>query len=232
MSSSQKKIKSSSVMIDLETEDLLPTSQIKAIAAVVFDREGPTDSPFCENVSPTGQAEMGFTMGNSTQAFWKKPQNAEALESLSQNQIELKDALKKLSSFIRSYNITAFWANSPTFDCVILENAYRACGISEEIPWKFYQWKDVRTVKSYFGSDKTRDELEQIDEIRKRKIVEKHKIAIVDHNPLYDCYKQIMIVHDFEAEWGLKKNCTVAAFGKKARIEIEMGSIVVRSIEK
>lgn len=38
------------------------------------------------------------------------------------------------------------WANSPSFDCELLEAAYDAVGL--EAPWDFYQERDYRTLSS------------------------------------------------------------------------------------
>ena len=128
-----------------------------------------------------------------TQKFWNKPENAEAFVLLQTDTIPLKNALESLTKDIASIKTRNFWAKSPSFDFIILENAYKACGFEkEQVPWKFLYFRDVRTVewvlkeylfvKRYFESER-KEILSVLDNIS-------------DHDPLYDCTKQIMeLVH-------------------------------------
>ena len=85
-----------------------------------------------------------------------------------------KDALIKLSNFLKDHKY--IWANSPSFDCIILENAYKSCNL--EIPWKFWNLRDCRTVYD-LGK------------------INLKSVSAVKHNALDDCYNQIIALSNF-----------------------------------
>lgn len=60
-------------------------------------------------------------------------------------------ALQMLNEVIDNNNVEKVWANSPSFDCVILERHYEACGIPRS--WTFRQELDFRTML-WFAEEK------------------------------------------------------------------------------
>jgi len=185
-------------MIDIETLDVSPTSIVVSIGYIIFKME-PTIKDSVKytkryNIQIEGQEALGLTRSVKTEKFWKRPQNKEAFENLQKDTIPLKTTLESLTKDLASIRIQNFWANSPNFDYVILENAYKACGIGcDQIPWKFYQLRDVRTVKwvsgQYFGHLKRNSEED-------RKGILEFLDDISSHDPLFDCAMQIMdVIH-------------------------------------
>jgi len=81
--------------------------------------------------------------------------------------------LIELTNFLKDCKY--IWANSPNFDCVILENAYRCCNL--EIPWKYWNLRDCRTIYDLGNTS-----LKSIT-------------AETKHNSLEDCYNQILCLN-------------------------------------
>lgn len=71
------------------------------------------------------------------------------------------------------------WAKSPTFDLAILRDLFYSCGV--EVPWKFYEERDVRTAQEASPGHKALDTLEEGEA----------------HDPLYDCKVQAYTVQKF-----------------------------------
>jgi hypothetical protein len=113
---------------------------------------------------------MGMDVNNETLEWWKK-QSPEAKYDAFEHPVRthIKDALLQLKDFVKG--ISCFWANSPNFDYVILENAYTLFKI--DVPWKFWQLRDCRTVYD-------------IGKVNMKTICKETK-----HNALEDCYYQI-----------------------------------------
>ncbi len=138
------------VMLDLETLDTIPSTKIVAIGGVMFD---PNLRKFDANdrfyMCLDHKAQEGRTIDpdpsdKGTRAFWKR-QSAEVREQL-KGTVKLEDALGDLAFWLP--DDCKVWGNGATFDISILEDAYRQYGI--EIPWKYYNIMDVRTVKKTY----------------------------------------------------------------------------------
>lgn len=69
---------------------------------------------------------------------------------------ELSKALQELSGIIEHYNPTHFWGCAPDFDYGHLAFWFERYGL--EIPWKYYQLRDVRTVRDFL----TKEELKRL----------------------------------------------------------------------
>ena len=122
-----------------------------------------------------------MTINKSTLDWWNKQNQKVRYEAIDNNtnRIELKEALLKFNEWFHNNNIKYVWANSPSFDCVILEQAYKKTGV--DIPWKYWNLRDCRTI---------------IDLARIRVVHETNLDKRNDnsHHSLYDCYKQILNV--------------------------------------
>lgn len=138
-------MKPNHVMIDLETMGITPDSAIVSIGAVVFDPRGNivTDVTFYTELDWEAQ---GRHIDPSTVEWWSK-QSKEAkaahfgLEDFSDQLVNLANWLPKDAKV---------WGNGSTFDISMLEDAYRQLGI--EIPWKFWNVRDCRTVLDMYES--------------------------------------------------------------------------------
>lgn len=64
----------------------------------------------------------------------------------------LKDALLQLNEFIAKHNPDYFWGCSPDFDYRHLKHWYELYQV--EIPWKYHQLRDVRTIRDLLTEEK------------------------------------------------------------------------------
>ena len=94
-----------------------------------------------------------------------------------ENRVNIKEALLALTKFIKGSR--SYWSNSPNFDYVILENAYRQCGL--ESPWKFWELMDTRTVYN----------LAEVS----LKAMSTNFPSKMCHHALDDCHKQILTLY-------------------------------------
>ena len=164
------------VMIDIETLAITPNSCILTLGAIKFNRnQDIKDLDSCEKlyfrIDQKSCLDIDLEINIDTLNWWKtqnKEARYEALENKSR--ISIKEALLRLKDFVKDSRYV--WANSPNFDCIILENAYKKCNI--EIPWKFWNLRDCRTV---YDIGKTN--LKSFSNEN-------------SHNSLIDCYNQIL----------------------------------------
>ena len=165
------------VMLDLETLSVRSDAAIVVIGAIKFNRSSDLVDldkmdTFYKLITIKSCKELKFRIDKETLAWWdnqKEDVKYEALEN--PNRIPLKQALQEFSNWMKPCEI--IWGNGDDFDCTILGEAYNKCNI--EIPWKFWNTRDLRTVmdlaklkKSDFPKDKDQE-----------------------HHALKDCYRQI-----------------------------------------
>lgn len=140
-----KPLRANHVMIDLETMGKTPDCAIVSIGAVVFDpRIGRVSkNTFYRELDWESQ---GRTIDPGTQEWWqgRAPAAKAALNGLD----ELDEALVELAEWLP--RDAKPWGNGATFDISFLEHAYRQHGI--EIPWKFWNVRDCRTIKDLYES--------------------------------------------------------------------------------
>jgi hypothetical protein len=159
-------------MIDIETFDTANSAVIFQIGALIFD--GPkVTAEFCIDLAVQTQIDSGRTISASTLAFWLNPEiSGVAHKALSAKHPAYKNnALHQLCNFLNQCKLDAVWAKG-SFDFNLLENFCEQCEF--EVPWKFYQPRDLRTMMKECG-------------------VPKH--ANISHNALDDClhqHKQLM----------------------------------------
>ncbi|RAW44047.1 3'-5' exoribonuclease [Halorubrum sp. 48-1-W] len=129
------------VMLDIETLGLEPGASVVSIGAVRFDESGVGDT-FERSISLTSCQRAGLTIDAETLEWWLA-QDGEALDQLSGG-----DPLARvLEAFSEWYgDADQIWANSPSFDCELLETAYHA--VDRDEPWMFYEERDFRTISS------------------------------------------------------------------------------------
>jgi hypothetical protein len=163
-------------MIDIETLSTSPNALVLTIGAIIFN---PRDEPiplknmktFYKRIDIESCKVLKLDVDKNTLEWWKdqpKESRYEAIENTDREHV--KSVLLSLSDFIKDCN--CIWANSPNFDCVILENVYKKLGL--EIPWKFWNLRDTRTVYA-------------IANLKLRNFSDKN----VSHHALEDCYSQI-----------------------------------------
>jgi len=144
------------VMIDIETLGTEPGSAILSIGAAVFDTGGVRET-FHRSISLTSCQEAGLSIDAETLQWWLD-QDDEAQGVLTGGD-DLRRVLSEFGCWYRSQDVDEVWANSPSFDCVMLEHAFDTVGI--KTPWEFYEERDFRTLKELpFAADVEQDGVE------------------------------------------------------------------------
>lgn len=129
------------LMIDIETLDSSTTAAVIAIGACVFDEET-IHSDFEVLISADEAAKIG-TSSLRTLAWWRS-QDPAVMERMFSGTTSPKDAVVQLCEFIHDARVDEVWANSPTFDCAILQHLFRQVGV--KCPWPFRAERCVRTA--------------------------------------------------------------------------------------
>lgn len=145
------------IMVDIESLGKTPGSIILSIGAVVFNPiNGELGDEFYIEINSKSSTQAGLTSDASTLKWWSEQADdaAELLARCSSDQsIDLVIALAKFSGFIADKKFD-IWANSPSFDLLLLEAAYKS--VNAATPWKFWQERDCRTAVAIgrtFGID-------------------------------------------------------------------------------
>jgi len=137
-------------MVDIETLDSGPRSVVLSVGAVKFTQEaGIVGGEFYDVLEIAEQLIYERTISESTLLWWAG-QNSEAREEVfrSKGRRAPWDVIKDLTKFLDG--IHAIWANSPSFDCVILDTL--ADDLSLPSPWHYWDLRDLRTARELVGS--------------------------------------------------------------------------------
>lgn len=136
------------VMVDLETLGKGPTAAVKQIGYCFFNSStGLVEPPQTIHVDVESCTAAGLTIDGSTVAWWFQ-QSPQAIQAMAKPGIFLKAALAQFALALAKYRPDCVWANSPSFDLVILGNAFDACGGPR--PWVYWKERDMRTVMELF----------------------------------------------------------------------------------
>lgn len=160
------------VMIDIECLGVDPDAMILTIAAVGFDPLGTgvlsEHTMYCRVDT---ESQPNRSIDDLTVEWWSK-QSARAKQEAfgPEDRVPLGEALEQLTRLI--CNARRLWANGPTYDMTILENAYKQLG--KPLPWRFYKVMDARTVYNLV-SRPVRDVAKKTN----------------DHHALQDCINQV-----------------------------------------
>ena len=166
------------VMIDIETLSTKKNAVILTIGAVKFNRyEENKDIDAMEKfycrINQESCTKIGMTIDEDTKKWWNNQSCEAKYEALlNPDRVDINTALDTLKKFLG--NVKYVWANSPNFDCTILENAFNVCNI--EIPWKFWNLRDCRTIYD-------------LGKVNLKTITNNNK-----HDAISDCYSQILCV--------------------------------------
>lgn len=131
------------LMIDTETGGTSAGCAIFSIGAVIFDpyTDSEPKSEFYVEISHASNMEIGLRFDRATMDWWKKigtPPNGET---------HILQAITDLHTWIkRNLPLTAYWANSPSFDISIINYVMRLY----RMEWPLAHWleRDVRTMKA------------------------------------------------------------------------------------
>lgn len=149
-------------MIDIEGLSLKHDSIIAQLACCEFDFERlGARTMFFTNVDVISCEALGMKSDADTFMWWMKQSDEARAGIISQlNAQSIYSALSALTGYIKTTaqdpdNIDV-WAKGPQYDLAVLETAYHLTGL--KCPWKYNQWRDVRTAVSLFGAESAKGE--------------------------------------------------------------------------
>ena len=161
------------IIIDIETLANTSNAVIIEIAAIYFEEFEVKDT-FNQKVQLQSCLDLGLEINENTLCWWLK-QDRKLLDVLKGGE-SITSVLNELSIWIRKYEEIEVWANSPSFDLVILQNAFNKAGL--QYPFNYLKERDLRTIKSL-----TNTKLEN------------------NHNALEDCIHELRILVDFKEKY-------------------------------
>lgn len=154
-------------MIDIETIGVAPGATILTMAAQSFDPFGTGYYPRHYYARISLESQENRTIDDNTLDWWATQPAVCREEAFNdEGRIPLEQALDELGKLI--WNSKFLWCQGPTFDCTILEHAYKSYG--KPLPWQYYMVRDSRTVFSLWPNQ---------------------PIPPTTHHALEDCRRQI-----------------------------------------
>lgn len=136
------------VMLDLETLGKTPGCVVLSIGAVRFGEKGVEKDGYYQVIKEATCLEAGLTADPDTLAWWERqsPEARQVLADARQNRCRsLRPVLKDFALWLGA-NPTV-WGNGSDFDQPILAAAYWSCKLV--VPWKYYNSRCYRTLKSF-----------------------------------------------------------------------------------
>lgn len=139
------------VMLDIETLSVSKNAAIISIGAVFFNpATGALGNEFYQTITRASCEAQGLEVDGDTLQWWSE-QSFEARAVLwCEKATHIVLALQSFSQWILENTIDnqliEIWGNGASFDCGILDNAFRRCLI--KLPWRYANERDVRTIVS------------------------------------------------------------------------------------
>lgn len=132
-------------MVDIETLSTRVSAKVLQVAIVVFNSYGILDEKSWV-LSPHQQ--LSRFVDNDTLKFWLSTAPLKLVQLLD-GRSKVEDVINGAEKLNSSYGIKGWWANSPSFDLVILEDLFRL--VRGRGPWSHRNCYDVRTLKLLAG---------------------------------------------------------------------------------
>jgi hypothetical protein len=134
------------MMLDLETLALDPRAIVFQIGVVVFDMQtGEMPVKMRLDIDILPQIMRGRIFDAETQKWWMT-QPKESWDRWPKSVLTVTTALEDINALFKEGHIQHVWANSPSFDCVILRSL--AKDFATDLAWDFRSEMDVRTIKT------------------------------------------------------------------------------------
>lgn len=166
------------LMVDIETLSTDPNAFITEFSAILFDPiTGYVISCMTRCFDPWAEQRGSHIDGKTMQ--WRQQHPAQRLRWEGSSYYKLSDGLHDLFEFIEKEKPAKVWANDPTFDIAILNNAAKR-EFGRPVFTEFYKECSVRTAK--FALEVARDEFIKLNNA---------------HRSDHDCLNQIEVVTKF-----------------------------------
>lgn len=142
--------------IDLETLGQKYNAPVIAIGVAGFDRNtGKVGPTLYVEVEIEDALKYGY-MTADTMIWWMK--QTDAARQVFQpkfTKLKLHAALQSMGDFLRSHGkgVPTVWGNGSSFDITVLEHAYDVGGQALEVPWKYWNIRDMRTAMDMANID-------------------------------------------------------------------------------
>jgi len=129
-------------MIDLETLGVGMGAPLFEIGLSFFDFENEVDGSrlICVDIMDV-MWTTGFCPQPDTLKWWR----SQEYDPTANDRVSLSEALSETNRIFEEFKPDFVWANSPSFDCIILEQHYNALGMQK--PWTYRQELDFRTIR-------------------------------------------------------------------------------------
>ena len=134
------------LMIDIETLGTAANAPVVAIGAVFFDPNTGTLGDTFDAAIDVEDAMRYGVMSGSTFKWWLGQSDA-ARQKVVRGRERAEDVFNRFGSFAMKHgdNVQP-WGNGASFDIAILDHAFPRI-LNKPAPWKFWNVRDVRTVK-------------------------------------------------------------------------------------
>lgn len=141
------------VMLDLETLGQTAGCPILSIGAVFFDESG-IGAKFHRHIDLNASLRKGFKVDSDTLLWWID-QSSDARKGVINGQKDcypIKQVLTEFAEFLEAGDVVSsnvkVWGNGASFDNALLASYYKEMNM--QLPWKFWNDKCYRTVKSMY----------------------------------------------------------------------------------
>lgn len=148
------------VMFDIETLGRNPGDIVLSIGACRFNIDArEIKDEFYVTIDVQDSLRYGMTYEKATLNWWRD-QNPAALKGIQKSALSLEDAMNKFYDYLKKKKNEPIWAWGPHFDVPQVQVAMqKSLKLTvDEIPWKYYNVYDGRTVCNVFGEDLKREE--------------------------------------------------------------------------
>lgn len=135
------------MMLDLETLGLGPKALFWQVGCCIFNPYDATYPPIAyksKEVDIIDALQNGRVIDSETVNFWMS-QISDRQSSMYEPRRTMRLVLEEVFGTYRDEKCEQIWANSPAFDCVIVEDAAKDLGM--QVPWSYRDHRDVRTLR-------------------------------------------------------------------------------------
>lgn len=168
------------MMIDLETLDTRPSAVVFQVGVLVFKdvlggdiRGNLILEKKIFHLDILDQIMAGRTVDLETVRWWRA-QSADSWHRHPDEIIKTGHMFQEINRLYEEHKVGSLWANSPSFDCVLMRSLRESLGIPMKFP-TFREDMDLRTVKRLF-------------QMKGRRMESSGKTT--SHNALKDCEDQ------------------------------------------
>lgn len=163
------------LMVDIETLSTDPNAFITEFSAILFDPiTGHVINSMRRYFDPWAEQQGSHIDGETVR--WRQRQSVQSLRWDESSYYKLSDGLQDLINFIWKEKPAKVWANDPTFDIAILNNAAKR-ELGRPVFTEFYKECSVRTAK--FALEVARDNFIQLNNYHQSELDCLHQIEVV-----------------------------------------------------